>query len=309
MVAPAERRARHARGVSNTYTKLVLVGGLTLVASSFPDILVKELAGSLPSWWLATKAALLIAGTITLYAGAREKKLAKYGVVLTAIIAVQVVVSQIDASPWWLSHFPRSGFGGQFGGPILLKLLGTVPVVGVLLLLFRSRHEVYLVKGDLSVKASRIAWLGITEGRIEWRRLSVISGLLLAAGTLLLTLLTVTGFSLPSTVGRLPSLLPLIVLLALANSFSEGVVYRSAVLGPLRKALPKEVVVVIAAAFFGIAHYYGAPRGILGVVMSGVLGWFLCRSMVETQGFLAAWIIHFFQDLVIFSTVAVLGGL
>lgn len=34
----------------------------------------------------------------------------------------------------------------------------------------------------------------------------------------------------------------------------------------------------------------------------------MCRSMVETEGFVAAWIIHFFQDIVIFSTFAVLGG-
>ena len=288
--------------------KLVPVGVLTLIASLLPDIIVRESVGFLPSWWFLSKAVLLIAGTIYLLVGTRERNLARYGVLLTAIIAVQMVVSQTAASTWWQLLFPPGSFSGQFGGAILLKFLGIIPVVGVLLLLYRSPHEVYLVKGDLSAKASRIAWLGIEEGKSDWGRLSVNSGLLIATGTFLLTLLTVTGFSLPSSFGRLPPLLPLIVLLALVNSFSEGVVYRSAVLGPLKEELPKEYLVGVAAVFFGIAHYYGAPSGILGVIMSGILGWYMCRSMYETQGFLAAWIIHFFQDIVIFSTVAVLGG-
>jgi len=288
--------------------KLILVGVLTLIASLLPDIVVRESVGFLPSWWFLAKAVLLFTFTLYLRVGARERSLARYGFLLTAIIIVQMVVEQAQASTWWQAIFAPGSFSGQFGGAILLKFLGIIPVVGVLLLLYRSPHEVYLVKGDLSAKASRIAWLGIEEGKIGWGRLSVISALLIAAGTLLLTLLTVSGFSQPATLGRLPPLLPLIVLLALVNSLSEGVVYRSSVLGPLKEELPKDYLVMVASAYFGIAHYYGAPAGILGVIMSGVLGWYMCRSMYETQGFLAAWIIHFFQDIVIFSTVAVLGG-
>ncbi|WP_096201607.1 CPBP family intramembrane glutamic endopeptidase [Bacillus sp. FJAT-45350] len=101
---------------------------------------------------------------------------------------------------------------------------------------------------------------------------------------------------------------PVIILLALANSFCEGVIYRSAILGTLKEVLPKNYVVLIAAVFFGIAHYYGAPSGIVGVFMSGLLGWYLCRSMYETKGFAAAWFIHFMQDVVIFSTIFLLFG-
>jgi membrane protease YdiL (CAAX protease family) len=288
--------------------RLILAGVLTLIASLLPDILVRELVGFLPSWWFLAKALLLIAGTLYLLIAARERNLAQYGFLLTVIIVVQIIVGQTAASTWWQSLFPPEGFRGQFGGAVLLKFLGILPVVGVLLLLYRSPRRVYLVKGDLSAKASRIAWLGIEEGKISWRRLSVISALLISAGTLLLTMITVTGFSQPATLDRLPPLLPLIVLLALVNSLSEGVVYRSSVLGPLKETLPKDYLILLAAAFFGVAHYYGAPGGILGVIMSGVLGWYMCRSMYETQGFVAAWIIHFFQDIVIFSTLAVLGG-
>lgn len=252
--------------------KLILVGVLTLIASLFPDIVVMESVGFLPSWWFPAKAVLLITVTLLLRVGAGEPNLAQYGFLLAAIIVVQMIVGRTQASTWWQSLFPPASFRGQFGGTVLLKFMGIIPVVSVLLLLYRSPRQVYLVKGDLSAKASRIAWLGIEEGKIGWRRLSVISALLIAAGTLLLTLLTVIGFSQPAILGRLPPLLPLIVLLALANSLSEGVIYRNSVLGPLRETVPKDHLVLVAGAFFGIAHYYSAPGGIIGVIMSGVLG-------------------------------------
>lgn len=288
--------------------KLILVSVLTLIASLFPDIIVRESIGFLPSWWFLAKVILLITGTLYLLVSVRDRDLAHYGFLLSVIVVVQIIVRLTEASTWWQSLFSPLSFSGQFGGAILLKLLGIIPVIGILLLLYRNPREVYLVKGDLSVKASRIAWLGLEEGKISWGKLSIISALLIAAGTFLLTLLTVTGFSLPSTFGRLPSLLPLIVLLAFVNSFSEGVVYRNSVLGPLKETIPKNYLIMVAAAFFGAAHYYGAPGGILGVIMSGVLGWYMCRSMYETRGFLAAWIIHFLQDVVILSTIAILGG-
>jgi membrane protease YdiL (CAAX protease family) len=288
-------------------TKLILAGGLTLLASLAPDIVLKEGLGILPLWWPWGKVACLTGAGLLLLCSHRERALAPYGFILALIVALQAAGAYAAASAVWNSRFPVNSFSGQFGGAILLKFLGTIPVIALLWVLYRSPRASYLAKGDLSAAASRISWLGIEEGAIRWGKLSVISALLIAAGTLLLTLLTVTGFSLPAGLSRLPPLVPLILVLALVNSFSEGVVYRSAVLGPLANVLPKGPLILIAAAFFGSAHYYGAPGGPVGVVMSGVLGWYMCRSMYETRGFLAAWIIHFFQDVVIFSTVAILG--
>jgi membrane protease YdiL (CAAX protease family) len=294
--------------MENMNRALVQVIALTLIASLLPDILARESVGSLPAWWYPAKLGLLSAGTLYISWRARDRNVAGFGFLLIVITVLDLLQGLAGASAWWKSIFPPQTFQGQFGGSVLLKLLGIIPVLGVLLLLYGPPREVFLVPGDLSTRASRIGWLGISGGRISWGKLSVISALLISAGTLALTLFTVTGTSLPAALERLPSLLPLIILLALVNSFSEGVLYRSSVLGPLKEALPKEQLLLVAAAFFGIAHYYGAPRGIVGVIMSGVLGWYMCRSMYETRGFLTAWIIHFFQDVVIFSTVAVLGG-
>jgi hypothetical protein len=76
----------------------------------------------------------------------------------------------------------------------------------------------------------------------------------------------------------------------------------------LKDELPKNQLVLIAALFFGISHFYGAPGGPLGVIMSGLLGWYMCRSMYETKGFVSSWMIHAMQDVVIFSTIFLLGN-
>lgn len=60
----------------------------------------------------------------------------------------------------------------------------------------------------------------------------------------------------------------------------------------------------LTAAFFGLAHYYGVPYGIIGVVMSTFLGWMEGKAMLETRGFFWAWFIHFWQDVSIFSFLA-----
>ena len=40
--------------------------------------------------------------------------------------------------------------------------------------------------------------------------------------------------------------------------------------------------------------------------MTGFLAWIMARSMLETRGMLAPWIIHFLPDVVIFFSYALL---
>lgn len=58
---------------------------------------------------------------------------------------------------------------------------------------------------------------------------------------------------------------------------------------------------------FGVGHFYGIPNGVVGVLLTGFLGWFLGKSMLETGGFFWAWLIHFMQDVVIFAFLAMLA--
>ena len=277
----------------------------TLIASLLPEIMVREFLGGMQYWVPFTQIAILSWASLYLHYVNRQQ-LSKYTTILTAVVVFQFFAGIIQKTSWWRSIFVADTFAGNFGGSILLKLIFVLPIIALLVYLYQSHEEVYLAKGDLSIMAGRIGWLGIDENKITWGRLAVISAILISFGTLLLTIFTVTGLSAPSNLSDLAVKLPLVVIFALVNSFSEGIVYRSAVLGPLRKVLSKEHVILIAALFFGIGHYYGAPSGIIGVSMSMVLGWYLCRSIYETKGFASAWLIHFMQDVVIFSTIIIL---
>jgi len=107
-----------------------------------------------------------------------------------------------------------------------------------------------------------------------------------------------------SLVQALP-LLPVVLLLALMNSFSEEMNYRASQLAVLQGVLSNPHALLITAAYFGIGHYYGVPYGIVGVLMAGILGWLLGKSMLETKGSFWAWFIHFLQDVMIFSFMAI----
>jgi len=62
---------------------------------------------------------------------------------------------------------------------------------------------------------------------------------------------------------------------------------------------------MLTAAFFGIAHFYGAPGGYLGVLATGFFGWILGRSILETKGLFWPWFIHLWADVVIFGFMAI----
>lgn len=279
---------------------------LTLIASNLANILAREFLGHIPAWLTLAKVAILLAAGLY-YQHKGNLPLSRFAAVLAGVIGFSYVLWVFGRTTLWQGLFDPATFAGHYGSAIYNKALSTLPVIALLLWLLKSPQEAYLRLGDLSVKAEPVPWLGIKADWVSWRRLSIFSAFAIAGVTLLLTLLTATGFSMPDTISRLPRQLPVIVRLALVNSVSEGFLFRNAILGPLRRALPKADVLLIAAVFFGLAHYYGVPSGVIGVFMSGVLGWYMSRSMYETGGLLAPWIIHFLQDFVIFTTLFLLG--
>lgn len=96
----------------------------------------------------------------------------------------------------------------------------------------------------------------------------------------------------------------LILVFALMNAFSEEIIFRFSFVAVVSKyGYSPYVAQGLAAAIFGIVHYFGNPGGIPGVLMAAFIGWFLAKSMLETKGFFWALTIHFLQDVVIFSAL------
>ncbi len=61
----------------------------------------------------------------------------------------------------------------------------------------------------------------------------------------------------------------------------------------------------MSAYFFGIAHYFGTPGGIVGGLLSIFMGWVLGKGMLETRGLFWTWRIHFLSDIAIFFFLTV----
>lgn len=97
--------------------------------------------------------------------------------------------------------------------------------------------------------------------------------------------------------------LPFSLVFALSNSFVEEIITRFAVVITLKGVVRDKSIQVISALIFGIVHYWGNPGGIIGVLAAAFLGWFLAKSIIETEGIFWAWLIHFCQDIIIFSAL------
>jgi uncharacterized protein len=95
--------------------------------------------------------------------------------------------------------------------------------------------------------------------------------------------------------------MPWIVAFSVSNAFVEEVIYRVAVVVPLAGKLEPSLIALLSGILFGLPHLRGMPSGLVGAAMSGVLGYILCTSLLETGGLWWAWWIHFLQDVVIFS--------
>ena len=99
--------------------------------------------------------------------------------------------------------------------------------------------------------------------------------------------------------------LPSILFYAGLNAFNEEITYRSPLLATLETVGGSKQALWIAAYFFGIAHYFGTPGGIVGGLLSIFMGWILGKAMVETRGFFWTWWIHFLSDVAIFAFLTI----
>lgn len=106
---------------------------------------------------------------------------------------------------------------------------------------------------------------------------------------------------------RLFGVLPLAFGLALSNSLAEELIFRHSIVSAYEAHAHKKHAPVISGVLFGGVHYFGAPGGFIGVLMAGVLGWLLAKSMQETGGLFWAWSIHACLDVVIFACILMAG--
>ena len=285
-------------------TTLIFPWSIVLIASPLAIIFWRTLATHEPIWWPWIHfAALLILMSLTLF-----KPTLKPFRRFTAIVIIIFVMGYGGGWDWGLIPFIRSSEAWSLwitqspkaSSEIMLHLLRLSPaliILSFLLLFGRKRKDFYLIKGDIraNVKKSRI--LGIKKPE-PWIKIALIFSAVFASVTALF-LIAVNGLPLEAFASNW-FLILVGLLIATMNAFNEEFTLRAAPLGEIEPAIGKANSLLVTAAYFGLGHYFGVPSGVVGVLLSGFLGWFLGKSMIETKGFFLAWMVHFITDIPIF---------
>ncbi len=267
------------------------------VASALPQIVVTELTGHAP-WLLAVTQLLALLVLLAL-----TRRLARLRVIespLRWLVGMaagwHLVVGGVtgsDAWARWQHSVPWVARGG------VVQALVFVPTL-LLMALGPGRlgHAALRLRaGDGEVRAGAGLYTGGTHP--AWRRLGTFWALGITAGTA-----TAMWFAVGAKAGDLTVLgwsLPFVAVLAAVNTLNEEFGYRNVPLAVLPPLVGRRGALVATSLLFGLAHFYGNPPGASGVLLAAFLGALLAKSMIETGGSRWAWIIHWLQDLVIFS--------
>lgn len=190
---------------------------------------------------------------------------------------------------------------------ILYQLFALTVALTVTLttLLAKPKSKQFLSIGQLNILAEKEKWLGIS-GRSSWK---------VNALQLLLFVSLATGIFMFMGVYYTDSLnnfqwyfIPFVLLFSSTNALAEELIFRFGIVGALSNQYSNITLLVISSVLFGLPHYFGFPSGIIGVVMSGILGYILCKATIETKGLSIAWTIHFVQDIIIFTGLMMMNG-
>lgn len=284
-------------------TLVALAWGTTLLLSALPTIATRELhifqSVSLLQFRLALLVVLLLAG----YLWKPARQLRGYFTIFLVLLLAEALADWVSSTPAWQSllfgvtpAFARDMFGSQS-----LRFACAFTMLAAVSLVRASWGKFLFSKGDLHAEAEPVRWLGVDKP-LSWSRFALILAACITSGTLLFLIISAPPSG--TFLERLLPLLPLVLLLAGMNAFSEEVIYRGSLLAPLNEALGKSQALLLTAALFGLWHFYGVPYGVVGVLMAGVLGWLLGKSMLETKGIFWAVFIHFWQDVAIFAFIA-----
>jgi membrane protease YdiL (CAAX protease family) len=287
----------------------VLLNPLTWIAvllvSDFPNAIWHVLHGVPPAWLIWIKIGLLLTIIFTSLVWKPIQVVCLYFILLLVLLLALAGMNWVMATPAYNQWQKQVGWVWAIAGFQFFKLLVTFVMIAVLLLMGCKRKEFYFTRGELGAPI-RDPKPGDTPGKrsISWGMLGLILGLCIAP----LTLLFFGLGNLPSAevLVRVLPLIPAALVFAASNAFSEETQFRAAMLGEAQKIVGSGQAIWLSATFFGFAHYFGgAPSGIPGVLITGLLGALFARCMQGSKGMVIPWFIHFCQNAVIYTFWAI----
>ncbi len=283
---------------SSTRALAPVAWGAAAIGSGLPLVLWQELVG--PSSWpwlpLAQAGALLVLLAASRILPALRPLDGAVRWLLGLAVGWHLFVGGVTAQPAWQDW--QRGVPWVARGAVVQALL----FVSTLLL-------VLLGPGRLGRQTLRLTW-GDGEATADpdlvtlfrqpsWRRLGPFWAVGVSIGTSAAMWFAIQPDA--AALARLLPVFPVVLVLAATNAFNEEFLFRNVPLAALPTRLGKRQVLLLTAACFGLEHYYGNPPGASGVLLAAFLGYVLGKSMLETGGSRWAWLIHWLQDVIIFS--------
>lgn len=275
-----------------------------LVASPIAVIPWRVFLTHEPFWWPWMHGIILLVLLVATFTVQSLKPLRRFAFIIVIIFFVGYGAGW----DWGFVPFVRSSgawAAWQLGAPTaayeislhLLRLTPAAVVLSFLLLSGRKRQHFFLAKGNPHAIVEE-SFLGKSSKPEPWIKIALIFAFVfVAVATLLMIASTAVVWG--AFVSNWP-LIPVALLVATMNGFNEEFTLRAAPLGELEPTVGKSDSLRATAAYFGLGHYFGYPSGVIGVALSGFLGWLLGKSMLETKGMFVAWLVHFLTDVPIF---------
>jgi len=292
---------------------LVVAWGVMLLVSLLPVIILQEIIHNPTSYQTRVMVSLIILLVMLLLSFIWHfiRPLREYFIIFIILLAAEgFFYGLVGNLPAIDPYMESKAFVPSMLATQVLRMAVSLVMLAGLMVMKKKRDAFYLVKGDLGAIADPIPL--VMTRPTSWKVLGRALSLMLSLGTLAFLLIAAfpsfiaqfNNGTLGSRLGQVLVLMPLVLLFAVMNAFSEELTYKASFLSVLNDPVGKRQALLLMATFFGLGHYYGVPYGIVGVLMAGLLGWLLGKSMLETRGFFWAWFIHFLQDVLIFSFMA-----
>ena len=224
--------------------------------------------------------------------------------ILLLILIVVLTASFLFIGKWTSGIVIFENLSPLTNHQIVYQGITLLIAVALLLILWgfkRPEFQTYFRKGNIGAAIGPEPWIGIKpKGNQTWLSYGTTIGITISVVTaIIIYFQLIKGKEIDT--GNILQILLFSLIFSLTNSFAEESVTRMSVVVALKGKVKDKIIPFISALIFGTVHYWGNPGGIPGVLAAGFLGWFLAKSILETKGFFWAWLIHFAQDVIIFT--------
>jgi hypothetical protein len=294
---------------SNTRLKGLAWGAILIL--TVPQIIYRLIEPGVPgepiySTWLAcVQAVVLTALLLVTWVWPTVKSVGGFVLVTLAIcVGVFLIIPFIKETAVWSNWWQQASWGVALVVSTLMVHMVLIALLALTLIGSGiGRRELFLDRGNPNAPGQPTRLLLLKEPT-PWNR--IIRKFLPVYIIIVLIVLGIQVLPISRQFSQILIYLPAIVIAAAINAFGEEFEFRSMPLVRLERVFGPGLAIIMTAALFGLLHYFGQPGGLFGVLLAGYLGWIAAKSMIETRGFVWAFLIHFVGNFIIYSFWAML---